>query len=207
MKRITIIAAILLTSTMLFAQSVEFTPLFGYTFSGKSDGYYSSFNVKNDMSYGGILSVEVDHMSYVELSYERTDTRVAVTDYGDIFEGKSVDLAVEHYQVGVLREFQEGKIVPYAKLSLGTTRYAQMSEGNSRYWLFSAGVGLGAKMFLNDRIGIRLRTSLMLPMEFSGGGLFCGIGSGGGGCSGVVTFHVPLVHFYMGGGLIIKLPN
>ena len=40
MKKITILAAILLTSTMLFAQSVEITPVAGYTFSGDVEGYY-----------------------------------------------------------------------------------------------------------------------------------------------------------------------
>ena len=207
MKRITILAAILLTSTMLFAQSIEITPLFGYDISGKVNGYYGTFDVKDDMSFGGLLSVEVDNMSYIELGYQRTNTQVVVSSYGDFLESGRADLAVEHYQVGMLREFQEGKVVPFAKVSLGTTRYAQMSNGNERYWLFSAGVGLGAKVFLNDMVGLRLHTNLMLPMEFSGGGIFCGIGGGGGGCSAGVTFNVPLVHWNLGAGLIIRLPN
>ncbi|MCF6357111.1 MAG: hypothetical protein L3J54_04830 [Draconibacterium sp.] len=207
MKRITIIAAILLTSTMLFAQSVEFTPLFGYDISGKVNGYYGTFDVKDDISFGGILSVEVDNMSYIELGYQRTNTEVAVSSYGDFLVGNRTDLAVEHYQVGFLREFAEGKVVPFAKLSLGTTRYAQMSDGNDRYWLFSTGVGFGAKVFLNEMVGLRLHTNLILPMEFAGGGIFCGIGGGGGGCSTAVTFNVPLVHWNLGVGLIIKLPN
>ncbi|NOR76118.1 MAG: hypothetical protein GQ525_13300 [Draconibacterium sp.] len=207
MKRITILTAILLTSTLLFAQSIEITPLFGYDISGQVDGYYGTFDVKDDMSFGGLLSVEVDNMSYIELGYHRTNTQVVTSSYGDFLENGRADLAVEHYQVGALREFQEGKVVPFAKVSLGTTRYAQMSKGNERYWLFSAGVGLGAKIFINDMIGLRLHTNLMLPMEFSGGGIFCGIGGGGGGCSTAITFNVPLVHWNLGGGLIIRLPN
>ncbi len=206
MKRITIIAAILLTSTTLFAQSIEITPIFGYTFSGQVDGYYGTFDVKNDMSYGGILSVEVDHMSFVELSYQRVDTRVVTSRYYG--EGwNDADMALEHYQVGVLREFQEGKIAPFAKFSLGTTRYVQTSKGNERYWLFSLGAGIGAKVFLTDRIGLRLHGNLMMPMEFAGGGLFCGIGSGGSGCSTNVAFNVPLVHWDMGVGLIFRLQD
>lgn len=207
MKRITIFAAILLTSTTLFAQSIEITPLFGYDISGQVKGYYGTFDVKDDISFGGLLSVEVDDMSYVELGYQRTNTQVVTSSYGDFLENGRADLAVEHYQVGMLREFQEGKVVPFAKVSLGTTRYAQMSKGNKRYWLFSAGVGLGAKVFLTDNIGLRLHTNLMLPMEFSGGGIFCGIGGGGSGCSTAITFNVPLVHWNLGAGLIIKLPN
>lgn len=205
MKKITILSAILLTSTMLFAQSIEITPLFGYNISGKVDGYYETFDVKNDMSFGGLLSIEIDNMSYVELGYHRTNTKLVTSKF---YNGSNqTDIAVEHYQVGALREFKEGPIVPFAKLSLGTTRYVQTSKGDERYWLFSIGVGLGAKVFLNDMIGLRLHTNLMLPLEFAGGGLFCGIGSSGGGCSTAVTFNVPLVHWDLGVGLIIKLPN
>lgn len=207
MKRITILAAILLTSTLLFAQSIEITPLYGYDISGKVNGYYGTFDVKDDMSFGGLFSVEIDNMSYIELGYQRTNTQVVVTSYGDYLEDGRADLAVEHYQIGGLREFQEGKVVPFAKVSLGTTRYAQMSNGNERYWLFSVGVGGGVKIFFNDIIGLRLHTNLMLPMEFAGGGIFCGIGGGGGGCSTAVTFNVPIVHWNLGVGLIIKLPN
>ena len=205
MKRITILAAILLTSTMLFAQTIEITPLYGYTFSGKVSGYYETFDVKDDMSFGGLLSIEVDNMSYIELGYYRTNTEIVTTPYNSGFESGRADLAVEQYQIGMLREFKEGKVAPFAKVSLGTTRYAQMSKGNERYWLFSAGIGLGAKVFFNDHIGLRLHGNLILPMEFAGGGIFCGIG--GGGCSTAVTFNVPLVHWDMGVGLIIKLPN
>ncbi len=205
MKRITFLAAILLTSSMLFAQSIEITPLFGYNFSGKVSGYYGTFDVKDDISYGGLLSVEIDDMSYIELGYLRTDTRLdARFREGD---SKMVNLAVEQYQIGGVREFIEGPVVPFAKFSLGTTRYAQTSDGNERYWLFSLGLGLGAKVFLTDNIGLRLHSNLFLPLEFAGGGIFCGIGGGGGGCSTNIAFNVPIVHFDLGVGLIIKLPN
>jgi hypothetical protein len=198
-KRLTLIPLFLLLNTLVFAQSVEFTPLYGYTISGKVDNYNRSFNVGDDMSFGGILSVEIDHMSYVELSYLRTNTDVVTnrTNNG------TFDLAVEHYQVGALREFTEGKVVPFAKGMIGTTRYAQTSKGDGRYWLFSAGFGLGAKIFFTERIGLRLHSNLMLPMQFSGGGFFCGTG----GCGTGISFNVPLVHWELGGGLIIRLQN
>ncbi len=206
MKRITIIAAMLFTSSLLFAQSVELTPIYAYTFSGKADGYYGSSDVVDNPSYGGILDIEVDHLSYVELSYIRNDTRLNVRSYGSGAISGTYDIGVEHYQVGVLREFSEDKLRPYAKVSLGTSRYFAKNS-NDRYWLFSGAIGVGAKFFFNDKVGLRLYTNLMLPMEFAGGGIFCGIGGGGGGCSTGVTFNVPLVHWDMGAGLIIRLPN
>lgn len=205
MKRLTFIPLFLLLSTIGFAQSIELTPIYAYTFSGKVDGYYGTFDVADNPSFGGILSVEIDHLSYFEFSYIRNETDVTVKSYNN-FEGQTSDIGVEHYQVGMLREFKEDRVRPYAKLSLGASRYFE-KDGNNKYWLFSAGAGIGAKMYLNDRIGIRLHTNLMLPMEFSGGGIFCGIGTGGAGCSTGVSFNVPLVHWDMGAGIIIKIPD
>lgn len=193
------LAVLLFSGVGLYAQSVEITPLYGYTISGKVDNYSRYYDIGNDMSFGGMLSVEIDDMSYVELSYVRTNTDVVTSRLID----PTFNLGIEHYQVGALREFSEGKVVPFAKFTLGTTRYVQTSKGDSRYWLFSAGFGLGAKIFFTERLGLRLHTNLMMPMEFAGGGFFCG----SGGCSSNLAFNVPIVHWELGGGLIIKLQN
>ena len=175
MRKLQVLAFLLMASTHVFAQSIEITPLYGYTISGKVQGYYGTFDVKNDMSFGGILSVEIDHLSFVELSYLRTNTELVTSSF--VNGSNRFDIGVEHYQAGFLREFGEGQLIPFAKLNLGTTRYVQTSRGSETYWLFSTGFGIGAKMFINDRIGFRLHTNLMLPMEFDGGGIFCGIDS------------------------------
>lgn len=200
MRKTLVLFGILLASLTTFAQSIELTPLFGYTVAGKVDSYNRYFNVHDDMLYGGLLSVEFDDYMFVDLSYQRNDTKgnTRLTE---------VDLGVEHYQVGLLREFGEGQVIPFAKVSLGTSRYIKKSGGKDSYWLFSGGFGAGAKIFVNEKVGFRLFTNLMLPMEFDGGGFWCGIGTGGSGCSGGIHFNVPLVHWDMGIGLIINLPG
>lgn len=200
MRRFLISMFFLFAGIAVTAQSVELTPIFGYSIAGKVNNYGRYFDVKDDMLYGGLLSVEFDDFMFVELSYERNDTKG--NDYLN-----TIDLAVEHYQVGMLREFAEGKVVPFAKVSFGTSRYVQKSGGDERVWLFSGGIGAGAKLFLSEKVGLRLFTNLMLPLEFDGAGFWCGIGSGGSGCSGGVNFNVPIVHWDLGAGLIIRLQN
>jgi len=198
MKKILFFTVFLFFGIIVTAQNVELTPIFGYTFAGKVENFGRYLDVKDDMLYGGLLSVQLDEMMFAEVSYERNDTR-GVTRY------ESFDMAVEHYQLGILREFKTGNVVPFSKISLGTSRYVQKSGGDERLWLFSAGIGLGAKLYLSDRVGLRLFTNLMLPLEFDGAGFWCGIGSGGSSCSGGVDFNVPLVHWDLGAGLIIRL--
>ena len=205
MKKLTLLAALLITTSSLFAQTIEITPLFGYTFSGKVNGYYGTYDVKDDMLYGGILDVEVDHLLHAVISYRRNDPQLVEKS---ILGGTDIyDIGVEHYQAGVIRELKDDKVKPFAGVSLGATRYFGKGRNNERYWLFSGAFELGAKVFFNDVIGLRLQSNLTLPMEFGGGGIFCGIGTGGSGCSGSVYFNVPLVHWDLSAGLIIRLRN
>lgn len=207
MKKFTIIAAILLTSNILFAQSIEITPLFGYTLSGKVNGYNTTYDVKDDMMYGGLLDVEIDHLLHVELSYRRSDPRMLEIKYPSGIIARNHDIGIEHYQVGVIREFMEGKVKPFGGISLGTSRYFGKDTNSRSYWYFSGAVELGAKLFITDNIGIRLQTNLTMPLEFGGGGIFCGIGGGSSSCGTNVYFNVPIVHLDLTAGLIIRLPN
>ncbi|WP_066632068.1 hypothetical protein [Labilibacter marinus] len=201
MKKLSLIALFFVACSSIMAQSVEFTPIYGYTFSGTVYDYYGTFDVKDDVTFGGLLNVEIDQGLYVELSYQRINP--TLIEERPLVNLKH-DIGIEHYQIGAQKEFKQGQVKPFAELLLGTSRYFPRSGNNKDVWRFSGTLGLGAKVFFNDYLGIRLHTRLALPMEFGGAGIFCGIG---GGCSGGVSFNVPLAHWELGGGLIIRLPN
>lgn len=208
MKRITTLAFLLLTTTtILFAQSVELTPMVGYTFSGTVDGYYGTYDLKNAFLYGAKLDVEVEHRSYVELSYRRNDPKLAYSTNGSGIIDSETSTGTAHYMVGFLREFTEGKIVPYGVINLGTTRYWEKGDSNERKWFFSTEFGAGAKMFISDMVGLRMQASVTTPWHFSGGSLYWGIGGGGAGGSGGATFGVPIAHWDLSAGIIIRRKN
>jgi len=192
-------------SLIASSQVIEVTPLFGYTFSGKVDAYYGTYDVKDDMMYGGLLGVQITDNSYVELSYRRNDPKLYVNSLAN---GNSIrNIGIEHYMVGYLHEFTDGKIKPFAVANIGLSRYLGKANKSNRYWFLSPDFGVGAKMFLTEKIGIRLQTDLIMPLEFSGSGIFCGIGTAGSGCSGEVVFNVPIVHWDLTAGLIIRLQD
>jgi hypothetical protein len=205
MKKILLIAGCLFATSALFAQSLEVTPLFGYTFSVDGNQYNDAYNIENDLLYGARLDVEVADFSYFELSVRRNDPSLSHTTTNG--QKSNYDAGTAHYMVGFLREFKAGKIKPYGVISAGTSRYWLKGDENYNKWFFSTDFGLGAKMFFNDNIGLRLQASATMPWDFSGGGLYWGIGTGGVGASGGATFSVPVTHFDLSAGLIIRLQN
>ena len=102
-------------------------------------------------------------------------------------------------------------LAPFGVFTLGATRFdiknAVDLEGGgtpvhySNTWAFSIALAGGAKIFLAERIGIRLQARLGMPMLFNG--LYLGIGTGG--ASGGASFRVPLVQFDLSAGLFLRL--
>jgi len=186
MKKSFLLALFSTATIFVSAQVIEVTPLFGYTVSGKVDAYYGTYDVKDDIMYGGLLGVHITSLA----------------------DGNSIrDIGIEQYMVGYLHEFLDGKIKPFAVGNIGLSRYFGKAKNTDRYWFLAPDFGVGAKMFFSDRIGIRLQTDLIMPLEFSGSGIFCGIGTGGSGCSADIVFNVPIVHWNLTAGLIIRLDD
>jgi len=199
MKRIIfliLLGGIFLSSTM--AQSVELTGFYGYMVNTDLKTYYGNFSMDDAANYGGILSVEVSPDVFAEFLYNRTDT-----DFRYTFDNSTepMDVSTEYYQLGGLRSMGSGKVKPFAAVSLGAARfylkesYGQFSE--DALWAFATTVGLGAKVFLNDKLGIRVQARMDLPMRAEG--FYIGTGGTGG------TFVVPVWQFDFTGGLFLRL--
>lgn len=206
MKKTAFLLILLVATTELFAQFIEITPVTGYTFNGKVDNGYGVYDVNNAMLYGARLDVEVADLSYFELSVRRNDPSVDYTTSARI--PINFNTGTAHYMVGFLREFKAGKVIPFGNISLGTSRYwlkenAEIDE-NYRQWFFSTEFGVGAKYFFNDFLGVRLQASVTTPWDFAGGGMYWGIGTGGGGGSASMTFGIPIAHWDLSAGLIIR---
>ena len=135
--------------------------------------------------------VQLELMWYMQPT--RLDVRVFPSPtYETVF-----DMDVHYIQIGGIYGIQQDNILPYGTFSLGATIFHPKDRGFSDEWRFSATFGLGAKVYLSERIGIRLDGRLLFP--FTGGAIW--VGSGGvsaGGTSSIIQGNV-------NGGLIISL--
>ena len=207
MKKVLSFLLVITICIPAFAQSIEVSPMAGWTVNGSVDSYYGSFDVENKQSFGGMLALEVSELTYVQFSFRKADARMRTFSYIGINDRNVYELGIEHYQIGGLREFKDGPLKPFGELSLGGSRYFFKENSSYDAWKFSANIGLGVKYFLGEVVGIRLQTNLIMPMEFNGVGIFVGGGTGGVSASGGASFRVPILHWEMSGGLVFRLAN
>jgi hypothetical protein len=201
MKRLFLLVLVggcFLSSAM--AQEIELTGFGGYTFNSKIRTYYGDYKMNDNPNYGGILSVGLAPDVFVELMYNRHDTKLRYAYLGDF---QPLNIATEYYHVGGLTQIPvgSGNIKPFGAVSIGATRFYLKESFDNLYsgseWKMSAAVGVGTKILLGNALGIRLQARLGMPMSFEG----LWIGTGGSGAS----FRIPLVQFDLSAGLILRI--
>ncbi len=210
-KTILLVAAGLMLITATQAQKAEIGAFYGISFNSKVRTYYGEFKVDNKANFGGQLSIALSPDVFLEFMYNRTDTRVQYFSYGGI--SKPFDISIEYFHVGGLQQVDIGSdiIAPFGNFTLGATRFNLKQPVDfedtgtpTTYddaWAFSIALAGGAKIYLHERIGIRLQARLGMPMLFNG--LYVGVGTGG--VSSGASFHVPLVQFDLSAGVFLRL--
>jgi hypothetical protein len=177
------------------APRLDIIPMGGYVWTVSQSATYNltggDVDIKDSGFYG--LAVDIYAMPFMQirLLYRRQDSQVTWKSLGVTQD--LGDVAVEYWHVGAVKGMQKGKVKPFTALSLGGTRFAYDSGDN---WYFSIIVSLGAKIYLNDRIGIM--GSGQMGISFTDA--FAGIGTGGVSIGGT-----GITQFDLLAGLIITL--
>lgn len=183
----------------------EITPFAGYQFLGKTSVFYQNFygdiDIKDSEVFGFSINVPMVYGAELELFYSRQDSRLDYKSRASGTRETLFDMSVEYFQIGALRGIQQGNLLPFGVVTLGATNFNPKKEGLSSEWKFSFTFGLGAKIYLSDRIGIRVQGSLLMPVQWAGAGVYFGTGGSGVGVSAGST----LVQIDVRGGLIILL--
>lgn len=183
--------------------SLEIYSTYGYMFGGYLRTYNGELNIGDDDNYTIGLNYTVAPGTQVEISWMHQESDVTITEYGNIFEyEESFDLNTNYIQIGVLKEAKPGPVRPFGKFTMGTAIYNP--RGKTSYddvWRFAFTMGGGVKAYLNDKVGIRLSGSMMMPVYWSGLSFFCGTG----GCSTGVSTGSAILQGEVSAGLFISL--
>ncbi len=185
---------------------VEITPFGGYMFGGRIRFYEGELRIKDNGNYGIALSTEIRPDVQFELSWSQMQSNATFRpNYGYGYLEGSFDVNVNYFQAGGVWEMDKGKIHPFGLFSLGATWFDAKDSKIEDVWRFSMALGGGVKVWFSDVVGIRLQGRFLVPMYFSGAGLFCGFGTGGSNCGVSVGTSSTILEGDLTAGLIFKL--
>lgn len=178
----------------------EIIPYVGYQWGGTLRGYEADARLTDAANWGIAVNIPIRYNVDLTISYTRQYTNLEIKHYSPPSTEQLFNMANEYYQIGALNYFGQGdKAKPYLLMTLGATRMAPDDSFYSSQWFFSFCLGLGTKIYLSERVGLRLQARMLVPMMWSGGGLWCG----GGGCSVGISGGSSFVQGDVTAGLVV----
>jgi hypothetical protein len=186
----------------LKAQEIRIIPFYGYTIQDRVPYYEGDVYIRDASQYGGILQFKPNDMSAVSFMYKYSQPEMDLKSYVyyiDNIEDVQTDLS--YYMFGFTR-FLNGsdeRVSPFGSFLIGWSTWKP--KGYDTYSRFSLGFDLGVSVGLTERIGLNLRSELMMPVQSTGAGIYCGTG----GCGGSVSTYSSITQLGFTGGIEIRL--
>ena len=194
----------------------EITPFGGYMFGGKLRTYQGDLKIDDNANYGLLVDIAIAKDQKFEFFWSQMQSYAEFKPYYGYEELRAgFDVNINYYQIGTVREVNMDKIRPFGAFTLGAVYFNPkdiVHQGNNPQdyqlqdsWRFSVSLGGGAKIWLSDRIGVRLQGRLLMPLYFQGVSMYAGIGTGGASTGISVGAGVPILQGDLTAGLIIAL--
>ena len=202
-KTFTLAILLLLAFTLTtIAQSVELTPIAGYTFRSTVQITNGEARVNDGFTYGGALTIAPSPYNAIEISYYGYQTTATAQSSYSGFEFVSKDVSVNYILIGGQRLFPvNDKVTPFTGFNVGAGWLGSKDDSFSTITKFSMGFDAGVKIMVSEKVGLRLQTNFIFPITSAGGSFFWGSGGSGVGLTG----YVPIWSFGFNGGLIFKI--
>jgi hypothetical protein len=202
-KKTIILSAVMFAAVVSsLAQSIELTPIAGYTFRSTVNITGGEARINDGFTYGGALTVNASPYNAVEISYYRYQTVAEAYSSYSGFVTFEDDVAMNYMFIGGKRNFPASdKVTGFSGLNLGAGWLASQNDKFSTITKFAMGFDAGVKIMASEKVGIRLQTNFYFPITSVGGSIYWG--SGGGGVT--TAAYVPIWSFGFNGGLIFKI--
>jgi hypothetical protein len=175
----------------------------GYEVASDVQVTQGQLNIYSNPNYGAGISFEVERGLQAELFWIGQQTPMELKSYSGLTQ-PLFDVGIHYFQAGAVYEFRQTraqKAFPFTSFSLGATLFSPTDSNFSEEWRFSITFGGGGKFYISDRVGLRLQARMLLPLNFSGGGMWCG----SGGCSVGVSSWATLLQADFTGGIFVRL--
>ncbi|MCK5210740.1 MAG: hypothetical protein KAQ79_22070 [Cyclobacteriaceae bacterium] len=173
----------------------------GYMMTTNVPVAQGDLQIKDVPDYGLGVDITMKRGTELEFLWISAQTHVKLKEYPSGFTKDLFDMNVHYFQVGVVQEMGRGKARPFIAFTIGATLFDAKDATLSDEWLASLTFGGGGKFDLSKSFGIRLQARILMPLIFSGGGLWCGTG----GCGVGVGSWTPFVQFDLTAGVYFRI--
>lgn len=191
-------------------KKIEVGATYSYMWTGSYQIYEGEIYMEDGSEWGGTIDFAFRPDAKIEFAYSYTASHATFqrTYYGGTspaLENLDNPVSIQYFQLGSIYQVPKGKAQPFIGLLLGAVLFhpsgnAQGLELNDQ-WNFAVSLNGGVKIYMSDRLGIRLQGRLLLPMYFTGGSMY--VGTGGGGVA--VGAGIPVVQGDVGAGVFLCL--
>ncbi len=140
-----------------YAQKVEFTPFYGYAFSGELTDANTGqeFEIDESACYGGMLDLPLSDTELLGFFYSRQETELKSDD--SLFGKRTLfDLDVDYYHLGGTLIIPNPPWEPFVTGTLGVTHLSPDASGTDSVTRFSLGLGGGVRYFPTEHLGLYL---------------------------------------------------
>ncbi len=204
MKRFLLFCFVLLSIDL--AAQLEISGSYGYRVGGEVDAYFNGdlgyIKIAESESFSVDLDYQLREGFSVSLQWFAQDTRMDFHGFNN-FEVEQLGGAWNNYfLVNGIYEKEIDHITPFAGLGVGI---ATASFDDPRYDTsvhFAVALQGGLKFFFTERLGIKLKAAMLMPLQYGSGGLYCGTGSG---CSVGAGASTTIIQGDFSGGVVVKL--
>lgn len=202
MKKLAFLALFLGVVFASRAQSIEFTPLAGYTFGDNVYFNGGKAHLGDGFTWGGSLTFAASQYNAIEFTYTRqVSDSYAKTNNGNMLLDTPV--AINYILAGATRLMPVSeKATMFAGMDMGVGVFGSPEDDFSTRTKFDFGFKGGAKLWFSEKIGLRLQANLNFPVTSNGGYYWWNPVTGQ--TYGATSF-IPIAQFGFTGGLIFKL--
>ena len=214
-KQLSLLVFTSLFSMVVFAQTYEITPSYGYQFGTRFDYGIGYIKAEPSGQWGISAGAELQPGMVVKLSYVSMATEGTIRDI-DINNGNEsrfTDLQNDWFLLGVQKYLKDGKVKPFVGGGLGLLVVSpknvatlectgclprrEITPNLSSNTYFAFNFEAGVNIMLTDVIGINVQGNLYVPVNY--GGFYFGTGGIGvttgssqivGGFSGGLVFRI-----------------
>lgn len=190
-----IFLVLMINTSLLQAQSLEITPMAGYTLRSTFQVIDGRARILGNFTKGGTATYHINPYYGVEFSYFNQRSE-AITRSLSLQEN-DVPLHVNYFLVGGIKKFPvNDTFIPYTGVNFGAVGFVPTQDRYDSGWRFALGVKVGAKYILSERVSLRLQAMAHTPFSGLGTTIFL---RPSGSSIGVSAYGTVIQVAFMGG--------